>query len=127
MVCRIYECIAISRLFWGNWDAFDECLNDLEWISAQGYLLCISHIEKVLINKIDLLLYAFNDPFRIFINSLARAVQEWTKGRDYDSFPTNPIPFHILFHCENQYEESVLVRLSRSEITNINIINISNK
>lgn len=34
--------------FGSNWDALDECLSDLEWLPADGYLLFLSEAQRVL-------------------------------------------------------------------------------
>jgi hypothetical protein len=36
--------------FGENWDAFDECINDLTWLPAQEYILIISNAEQLLMN-----------------------------------------------------------------------------
>jgi hypothetical protein len=32
--------------FGRNWDAFEECLNDLSWVPAKGYLLIFDQAER---------------------------------------------------------------------------------
>src|SRR6266478_2963181 len=34
--------------FGENWDAFDECLSDLEWLPADGYLLLVTQSAHLL-------------------------------------------------------------------------------
>jgi len=29
-----------------NWDAFEECITDLAWIPARGYVLLVAHVER---------------------------------------------------------------------------------
>lgn len=36
--------------FGHNWDAFNECLNDLEWIRADRLLIALSSVENVLVD-----------------------------------------------------------------------------
>ncbi len=33
--------------FGGNWDAFEECLNDLEWLDATGYVLLFDNLKSL--------------------------------------------------------------------------------
>ncbi len=33
-----------------NWDSFDECLNDLEWLADSCLILCISNWSQVLVD-----------------------------------------------------------------------------
>lgn len=31
----------------GNWDAFDECVRDLSWLPANGYVLLFDHFDQL--------------------------------------------------------------------------------
>src|SRR5262249_40154335 len=42
----IAEAMKFPEYFGKNWDALDECLRDLEWISAKGYVLMIHHSNQ---------------------------------------------------------------------------------
>ncbi len=41
---EIAEALAFPDWFGGNLDALADCLNDLSWLSAPGYLLVLEHI-----------------------------------------------------------------------------------
>ncbi len=72
--------------FGENWDALDECLTDLEWLHASGYVLAILHARDLL---------AAEDAIQLetFLHVLLRASTSFAQG-------TNPKPFHVLLHCE---------------------------
>lgn len=89
-----------------NWAAFDECINDLDWLSCDAYLLLLTDIDKLLASS--------EKNFKTLIETLVRTVDEWTKGRNYDSFPTPPTPFHIVFQCTKEMEENVKLKLQQS-------------
>jgi RNAse (barnase) inhibitor barstar len=55
--------------FGENWDALEECLTDLEWVDAQGYLLYYDHIDG--------LLAAHPDQFETLVEILRDAVASW--------------------------------------------------
>ena len=55
--------------FGGNWDALEECLTDLEWVDAEGYLLYYDHIDG--------LLNAHPDQFETLVEVLRDAVASW--------------------------------------------------
>lgn len=38
--------------FGRNWDAFDECLSDLEWLPSSGYILFISDASEILADEL---------------------------------------------------------------------------
>jgi RNAse (barnase) inhibitor barstar len=74
--------------FGHNWDALDECLNDLEWLEAGGYLLGIDVAERIVLAGPD---------FGTFITILERTAREWGKGRSEGEFAASPKSFHVLF------------------------------
>lgn len=55
--------------FGHNWDALEECLTDMEWLDAPGYLVYYDHIDK--------LLEAHPDQFATFIEICRDAVASW--------------------------------------------------
>ena len=55
--------------FGHNWDALEECLTDLEWVDAEGYILYYDHIDG--------LLDAHPDQFETLVEILRDAVASW--------------------------------------------------
>src|SRR5688572_8551105 len=55
--------------FGHNWDALEECLTDLEWVDADGYLIYYDHIDG--------LLAAHPDQFETLVEILRDAVASW--------------------------------------------------
>ena len=55
--------------FGHNWDALEECLTDLEWVDAEGYLIYYDHI--------DALLDAHPDQFETLVEIVRDAVASW--------------------------------------------------
>lgn len=55
--------------FGQNWDAFEECLTDLEWVDADGYLIYFDHI--------DTLLEDHPDQFETLVEIVRDAVASW--------------------------------------------------
>lgn len=94
--------------FGNNWNAFDECINDLDWLEADGYAIIISDIDMVLLND--------NENFESLVTILSNAAREWANGRGYDDFPTQPKPFNIIMQC-NTDKETVMI--SRTELSGI--------
>lgn len=60
--------------FGKNWDAFDECINDLgDWLPAHNYLALVTNAEELL----------FEEPFKEFetlTRILRRAAERWRSG-----------------------------------------------
>lgn len=103
--------------FGNNWAAFDECLNDLDWLSSESYLLLISNIDQVSMTS--------DSTFKTLVEMLVRSVSEWTEGRNYDSYPTPPTPFHIVFQCSIEKENEVKSRFEVAGLKNINLLSIT--
>ncbi|NMB44187.1 MAG: barstar family protein [Clostridiales bacterium] len=103
--------------FGSNWSAFDECINDLEWLSSDSYILLIKNVNHVLQGE--------TKDFRILLNILKDTAVEWSNGRYYDDYPTEPTPFHIILHSEKEKKDLLNQRieevLSRSEYNEIEI------
>jgi RNAse (barnase) inhibitor barstar len=55
--------------FGGNWDALEECLADMEWVDAPGYLIYYEHI--------DALAEAHPDQLQTFVEICRDAVASW--------------------------------------------------
>jgi len=73
--------------FGENWDALEECLADIEWLPAKGYVLFVANTTEVLSQE-------QNEQFEIFAKVLSRTCEEWARTQ-------TPKPFHILFQCVN--------------------------
>jgi hypothetical protein len=81
-------------LYFGeNWAAFDECLADLEWLPAPGYVLLISDAVEVLNAEPE-------KQFATFIRILSGICAEWARA-------TTPKPFHVLLQCAESDVESL--------------------
>ncbi|WP_160323672.1 barstar family protein [Defluviitalea phaphyphila] len=110
------EVLQFPDYFGNNWAAFDECLNDLDWLPGEAYLLIIEDADQVITIS--------DNSFKIFIEILKRSVNEWTEGRNYDDFLTPPIPFHVVFQCPVKKINDVKERLKMAGLKNVNIISI---
>lgn len=55
--------------FGHNWDALEESLTDLEWVDAEGYVICYDHIDP--------LLEKHPDQFETLVEILRDAVASW--------------------------------------------------
>jgi hypothetical protein len=57
--------------FGDNWDAFEECIRDLEWLPARGYVLVLNGYDR----------FARSDPksWKIGLDILEEAVSTWSR------------------------------------------------
>ena len=74
--------------FGHNWDALEECLADLEWLPAKGYILLITDAECVLPNN--------EEDYETFLEILRDAGEAWGNGQA-GMGARRATPFHVLF------------------------------
>lgn len=65
--------------FGHNWDAFEECINDLSWAPASGYILLFQAPERMLKNA--------RADWEIAVEILSTAIGNWNE---------QGVPFYIL-------------------------------
>lgn len=78
--------------FGKNWDAFADCLMDLQWLPAPGYLFVISEAELLLSNH--------DEDYATFLSILEESGKIW--GTEQDVRPE--IPFHVLLVVAEQHK-----------------------
>lgn len=78
------EIMIFPDYFGENWDAFNDCMNDLSWLSANGYLLLYTQPDN----------FAQNDPqeWAIALDIFQEAVEYW-EGTD--------TPMYVLLQTDN--------------------------
>lgn len=69
--------------FGENWDALEECLADLEWLPAKGYVLLFTDAEKILPDD--------EEDFATFLEVMSDAGEAWGAGIE----GKRPRPFHV--------------------------------
>ena len=74
--------------FGHNWDAFEECLIDLEWLEAKGYVLLITDAGCVLHDD--------EEEYETFLEILRNAGEAWGTGQA-GTGTRRATPFHVLF------------------------------
>jgi len=66
---HVATALHFPKSFGHNWDALEECLTDLEWVDADGYILYYDHIDG--------LLETHPDQFETLVEILRDAVGSW--------------------------------------------------
>jgi RNAse (barnase) inhibitor barstar len=74
--------------FGHNWDALEECLADLEWLPAKGYILLITDAAHVLLDD--------EEEYETFLEVLRDAGEAWGSGQA-GMGARQATPFHVLF------------------------------
>jgi RNAse (barnase) inhibitor barstar len=74
--------LKFPEYFGHNWDAFDECINDLEWLDTAGYVVAVTQAERLLVSQ--------DADYATLIDILSDAGREWAAPSDQRSAR----PFH---------------------------------
>lgn len=74
--------------FGHNWDALEECLADLEWLPAKGYVLLLTEAELVLPED--------EEDYATFLEVLNDAGEAWGSGQA-GLASKKATPFHTIF------------------------------
>lgn len=76
--------------FGHNWAALDECINDLDWINANSFVLILMNFDTMF-TKSNLA------NVKILVKILFNTCLNWKNGSE-DGFQKRNTPFHIIFH-----------------------------
>jgi RNAse (barnase) inhibitor barstar len=82
------QALEFPDYFGHNWDALEECLADLEWLPAKGYILLITDAASVLSND--------DTEYETFLEILRDAGEAWGGGQA-GMGTRQATPFHVLF------------------------------
>lgn len=95
--------------FGENWNAFDECITDLDWIPGDFYLLIITEAHLVLAQE-------SNDRLQVLTRILDEAGNEWSLStKDSEQFGHSAKAFHVIFQCSESERPLLLSRLKSVE------------
>lgn len=83
--------LSFPDYFGHNWDALEECLADLEWLPAKGYIILISDAQAVLPDD--------EEEYDTLLEVLDDAGEAWSKGQTADG---RRAPFHVVFMIAEQ-------------------------
>ena len=87
------QALKFPDYFGHNWDAMEECLADLEWLPAKGYILLVTNAEGVLPED--------EEEYETFLEILRDAGEAWGNGQA-GMGARRAIPFHALFVVSEQ-------------------------
>jgi hypothetical protein len=94
--------------FGENWDAFDECLNDLDWLHTDAYVLMI-------LNAVRVLEKGSSEEARQFWALLARTGAEWAKAIAGPR-PRSAKAFHAVLQCTQEEEARLRKELKAAQV-----------
>lgn len=95
--------------FGENWDAFNDCITDLEWLPGEAYLLLVSNASFLLFDE-EL------EDFRALIRLLAGANQEWAAPDKYLPQNRPSTPFHVVVQCTTSSVAAFVAKLAQAGV-----------
>jgi hypothetical protein len=75
--------------FGENWDAFHECVRDLEWLPGTSYVCFLTNAHHLLARE--------PGDFDTFVDLLKDTAGEWISGGDSYTGPRRRVPFKVVF------------------------------
>ncbi|MFI7491414.1 barstar family protein [Micromonospora echinaurantiaca] len=93
------DALLFPGYFGWNWDALSDCLRDLSWLPADGYLIVVENAPRLLSSSAG-------DQHTLF-RILSKAVHHWASplGQPHGK----AVPFTVLLLCDHD-EEAALLR-----------------
>jgi RNAse (barnase) inhibitor barstar len=88
LLTEFAQVLEFPDYFGHNWDALEECLMDLEWLPAKGYVLCVTEAEHVLAGD--------DEEYETLLEVLSDAGEAWAGVRTGDR-GSSGVPFHVVF------------------------------
>ncbi len=105
---EIAAALQFPYYFGENGAAFSECITDLDWLEGDAYLLIIDDAHALLQDP--------EEDFRIFLQYLESANEEWLTPNKYIPRQRQPTPFHVLFQCTAENSARFAQRLRNAHI-----------
>ncbi|NJP35896.1 barstar family protein [Micromonospora thermarum] len=93
------DALLFPGYFGWNWDALSDCLRDLNWLPADGYLIVVDNAPRLLSSSAE-------DQHTLF-RILSRAGHHWASPLGQPD--GKGVPFKVLLLCDRD-EEATLLR-----------------
>jgi hypothetical protein len=96
--------------FGENWDALNECVADLSWLPAEGYLLVITDGAQILADSSE-------TEWEIFVRQMNDAGHEWSEpSGEGEGWARPATPFHVVLQADGGDFESLSERVARAGV-----------
>ncbi len=105
---EVTAALQFPEYFGDNWDAFEESLNDLEWLPGDSYILLITNSHHLLDKEPA-------DQLHTFLKILEAAGKEW--GQPVTGEWARPArPFHSVLQTTHEHEPALRERLKSAGV-----------
>ncbi|WP_282795842.1 barstar family protein [Streptomyces sp. CC224B] len=100
---QFYEHLRLPDYFGWNWDALNDCLSDLHWITARRYLLIVDDSEYLLSQS--------PDERPILLRILLKSAEHWARKPDFPGQPKSVL--RTIFLCRPDLSPELQEEFSR--------------
>jgi RNAse (barnase) inhibitor barstar len=90
---EVSAALQFPAYFGENWDAFEECINDLEWLPGDAYILLVSEATQLFGNA------KYKKDFRTLIEILEDTNKQKLEVKHHSAGESKPVSFHVVFQC----------------------------
>lgn len=97
LLAEFARVLSFPDYFGHNWDALEECLADLDWLPARGYIIVVTDAEQVLTKLDD------EDDYETFIEILSEAGEAWS-GKCSGAATSEGTPFHTVLTVSDKHK-----------------------
>ncbi|MEU8299697.1 barstar family protein [Micromonospora sp. NPDC048909] len=87
------DALLFPGYFGWNWDALSDCLRDLNWLPADGYLIVVENAPRLLLSSAE--------DRHALLRILSQAVHHWAS-------PSGQPEFKVLLLCDHDDEAALL-------------------
>ncbi|WHZ23971.1 MAG: Barstar, ribonuclease (Barnase) inhibitor [Nitrospira sp.] len=99
LLAEFSRVFSFPEYFGHNWDALEECLADLDWLPATGYLVVVTDADQVLTKPDE------EDDFETFVEILNEAGEAWSL-KESDEATGNGLPFHAVLVVSDRHKHA---------------------
>jgi len=97
--------------FGENWNAFDECIKDLDWLDTSGYVLVVFDADELFSQCPNV-----EEEMETLLRILESAALEWSEAIDLSSaWGRSSRPFRVIFQTTQDKEEIFRLRVSKAD------------
>jgi hypothetical protein len=97
LLAEFARALSFPDYFGHNWDALEECLADLDWLPARGYVIMVTEADQVLTKLDD------EDDYETFIEILSEAGEAWS-SKQSGAVAGEGTPFHTVLAVSEKHK-----------------------
>jgi hypothetical protein len=106
MFSEFSRVLEFPEYFGRNWNGFEDCLRDLAWLRARGYVLSIQDADQLLIDEPS-------SELRMFVRIMRSVAAKWSepihRGESWDH---PAVPLHVVLEAPPSASTAAMTRFA---------------